>query len=33
VIGATYRWDAAQSRYLRDTDALERLARENEARF
>lgn len=33
TIEATYRWDDAQSRFVPDSDALEILARENEARF
>ena len=33
TIGATYRWDDAQSRFAPDSDALKALARENEARF
>ncbi len=33
TISVTYRWDAARSRYLPDSDAFERLARENEQRF
>lgn len=32
-IAVTWRWDTAQSRYLPDSDAFERLASENETRF
>jgi hypothetical protein len=32
-IDAIYRWDEAESRFVPDSDALEILARENEARF
>lgn len=33
TVEVTYRWDAAQMRFLPDSDALEALAREAEARF
>lgn len=33
TISVTYRWDSNRSRYLPDSDAFERLARENEQRF
>ncbi len=33
TIGVTYRWDAANGRYAPDSEAFEKLAREDESRF